>query len=537
MPPAISEEVQCPTERPITTVPGAHPTPEPPATWDCGSTRRSRLPLFRQIAGGIRDGIAHGRHPLGARLPPERALAAALGVDRSTIVAAYRELAAEGLVAAHVGRGTMITAPPPEQRRDGIVPGRPLAWSQLFAQSTDDDPLLDELAALGGRPDMISFAAGIPAPEHYPTAEIRALLDEALGAEGEGLLQYCPPEGFAPLREAIATRMSSQGAPVTLDRVLICAGSQQGLYLLARALVEPGDAVAVEAPTYHGALQVFRAVGARLVTVPSDRDGLDAERLDELLARRPVKLIYVLPTFQNPTGATLPLPRRERLLATARRHRVPVVEDDPYGELRYDGTPLPSLLALDRTPGGGVIYLSTFSKTLFPGFRLGWIVAPEPVVARLAWVKRLVDLDSNPLAQWAVAEYLRRGHLDTHLDRVRAVYPPRRDALHEALAREVGDALQWRSPEGGFYLWGRLADGPRAREVLAEALPRGTAFVPGDLYHADGGGRDALRLAFSGLTPEGIDEGARRLGAAIAAVAARRAAARGRTASGAARIV
>ena len=494
------------------------------------------IPLYRQIADGVRGEIGRGALPVGARLPPERTLAAVLGVDRTTVVAAYRELAADGLVRAHVGRGTTVTAPAGDGH-GGVVPGRPLAWDQLFAPTVEDDPIVDDLAALGARPDVISLAAGIPAPEHYPTAEIRALLDEALGAEGEGLLQYCPPEGFGPLREAIAARMAARGAVATAEQVLVCAGSQQGLYLLARALIESGDAVAVEAPTYHGALQVFRAVGARIVTVPADREGLDPDRLGDLLERRPIKLVYVLPTFQNPTGATLSLARRERLLAATRRHGVPVVEDDPYGELRYDGAELPSLLALDPTPGGAVVYLSTFSKALFPGFRLGWIVAPPALVARLAWVKGLVDLDSNPLAQWAVAEYLRRGHLDAHLARVRRVYPERRDALTAALTRDAGARLTWRVPDGGFYLWARLAGGLRTREVLGEAIPRGVAFVPGDLYHADGGGRDAMRLAFSGLTPEQLAEGARRLGAAIEAVAVRRAAARTRPTSAPVRIV
>ena len=515
--------------------PRANGSPAVDPTLGLRLDRASGRPLYHQIADAIRTRIWRGSLPPGTRLPPERVLAAALDVDRSTVVAAYRELAAAGLVRAHVGRGTSVCTPARDDPRSATI--RPPDWDQLFAQAVEDDPVLDELATLASRPDVISFAAGIPAPELYPTAEIRSLLDEALGAAGEGLLQYCPPEGLASLRSAIAARMVTRRAPVDPERVLICAGSQQGLYLLARALIEPGDAVAVEAPTYHGALHVFRAVGARLVTLPADRAGLDPDRLAELLSRRSVKLIYVLPTFQNPSGTTLSLDRRERLLAVAGRHGVPIVEDDPYGELRYDGPDLPSLLSLDPAEGNSVVYLSTFSKVLFPGFRLGWIAAPPPVVARLAWIKALVDLDSNPLAQWAVAEYLRRGHLDAHLARVRRVYPLRRDALAHALEREAGTHLTWRLPEGGFYLWARLAGGLRAREVLAEAVARGVAFVPGDLYHADGGGRDALRLAYSGLSPDRIEEGTHRLGVAIRAVADRRAKARAQTTRVPARIV
>lgn len=496
--------------------------------------RSSRTPLYRQIEQGVRDAVASGRLMPGTRLPPERTLAASLGVDRTTVVAAYRELAAGGLVHAHVGRGTTVAGPVKHflgSREGGGAPdamGRALDWRQLFAPMVEDDPTLADIAGLASREDVVSFVAGVPAPETYPTMTFRSLLDEALGSGGEGLLQYSPPEGYGGLREAIAERMTRRGMPVTAGRVLICGGSQQGLYLLARALIEPGDAVAVEAPTYLGALQVFRAAGARLVTIPADRDGIDPDRLGELLDRRRIKLVYLLPTFQNPTGATLTLERRQRLLEMARRYGVPVIEDDPYGELRYEGASVPSLLALDHGWTSPIIYLSTFSKVLFPGFRLGWVVAAPPLIERLARIKSLVDLESNPLAQWTVAKYLERGGLDHHLATLTQVYAMRRDRLEGALHQEAGDLLAWRSPAGGFYLWVYLLGGLRAREVLAEASRTGVAFVPGDLFHADGGGRDALRLAFSGLTPAHIDEGARRLAAALRAVAQRRAVTQGR---------
>ena len=498
--------------------------------------RRSRTPLYRQIEVGVREAIAAGRLAPGSRLPPERTLAAALNVDRTTVVAAYRELAADGLVHAHVGRGTTVVATSerfPAEGRFGLAEGesvRPLDWRQIFAPMVEDDPALADIAALATREDVVSFVAGVPAPETYPTRTFRSLLAEALGPGGEGLLQYSPPEGYGPLREAIAARMARRGMAVSAGTVFICGGSQQGLYLLARALIEPGDTVAVEAPTYLGALQVFGAAGARLATIPADREGLDPDRLGEMLERRRVKLIYTLPTFQNPTGATLSLERRQRLLATARRHGVPVIEDDPYSELRYEGDSVPSLLALAEGPASPVVYLSTFSKVLFPGFRLGWVVAAPALIERLGWVKTLVDLESNPLAQWAVAAYLNRGELDSHLAGLAPIYAGRRDALEASLRHEAGEMLSWRSPAGGFYLWVHLMAGLRAREVLAEASREGVAFVPGDLFHADGGGRDALRLAFSGVSPAEISEGTRRLARAIRAVEERRAVARGRDA-------
>ena len=490
-----------------------------PFAFSLSLDRESATPLYRQIAATLERAIATGEIPVGARLPPERTLAVALGIDRTTVIAAYRELAAAGLIEARVGRGTTVVRPPAAP--DAAAPV-PVDWARLLTPTVTEDPLLDELGALGARPDVISLAAGVPAPEFYPIATFRALLNEALGSRGEGLLQYCPPEGLDALRAAIASRLHAAGAISSPDRILICAGSQQGLYLLSRALIEPGDTVVVEAPTYHGAILVFRAAGATIVPVPADKHGMDVDRLADLLSRRPVKLIYTLPTFQNPTGATLPLDRRQRLLALARRHGVPIIEDDPYGALRYDGEAMPSLLALDRAAAPNVIYLSTFSKMLFPGFRLGWIAAPPPVVSRLAWLKSLVDLDSNPVAQWAIAAYIDRGALDQHLAELRTVYPARRDALMAALRASAGGGLSLQRPDGGFYLWARLAAGLRAREVLTEAIGQGVAFVPGDLYHVDGGGRDTMRLAFSSLPPEQLALAGHRLGAAIATVAARR---------------
>ncbi len=479
--------------------------------------RASAVPLYRQVEAAIRARIGSRDLPVGTRLPPERKLATALGVDRTTVVAAYRELAADGLVSAHVGRGTTVAEPPPGPRRGEPEPRGGVVWDHLLTLRDEEDPILARVSALTGREGVISFAGGAPARETYPIETFRRLVGEALGGDeaGPGLLGYSPPEGLPVLRDVLADRMGRRGVPVARRNLIVCAGSQQGLYLLARALVEPGDVVAVEAPTYLGALQVFRAVGARLVAIPADRDGLDVGRLEDLLARRTVKLIYVLPTFQNPTGATMSLARRERLLAVARKHGVAIIEDDPYGDLRYGGEGMPSLLALDHGRGSPVIYLSTFSKVLFPGFRLGWVAAPGAVVERLAWVKALVDLDTNPLAQWAVAEFIRRGDLDAHVASLGGHYRARRDALLGHLREIAGDRVSVRAPEGGFYLWVRLRGGVNARAVLAEAESLDVAFVPGEVFFAAGGGRESLRLAFSAVPPDGMAEGVRRLVTAI----------------------
>lgn len=482
--------------------------------------RSSGEPLYLQITRQIRDQIRAGELAPGTRLPPERRLAAMLGVNRTTVVNAYRELAADGLVVGHVGRGTQVASGPDEHSDDGSVTGIP--WSQLFTSTTEvmNDPLLRDTMIVSARSDVISLATGTPSPDLYPIEAIGALLDEALHAAGQTLLQHCPTEGYPLLREALAAWMSRDARPVDPNSILVVAGSQQGLYLLARTLLDPGDVVAVESPTYLGALQVFRAAGARLLPIPVDEDGMRVGMLEDLIGRRRPKLIYTLPTFQNPSGAAMSLERRKRLLALAARYQVPVIEDDPYGALRYEGRPLPSLRALDEE--GTVIYLSTVSKMLFPGFRIGWIAGPRPLVERLALMKQIVDLDTNPLAQWAVWAFLERGLLAEHLSRLRAVYPRRRDHMLAALERHCAGMMTWSRPAGGFYVWCRLAEGLRSRDLLPEAARRGVAIAPGGPFHPDGQGESTLRLNFTLPAEDQIDEGIARLAAAIDALWAAR---------------
>lgn len=479
--------------------------------------RTARVPLYRQLADQLRRRILSGELPAGTRLPPERRLAAMLGVNRSTVVSAYRELAAAGLIAGHVGRGTVVLDP--HRRPVSQAPAGGVPWSQLFSPLARAlyDPILEDAVAVSSRPDVITFATGLPAPERYPIATVRQLLDEALHREGARLLQYCPSEGYPPLREAIAHWCQREGFSPAPEHVLVVSGSQQGLYLIARALLEPGDLVAVESPTYVGALQVFRAVSARLLPIPVDQDGMRVNLLEQAIERRRPKLIYTLPTFQNPTGATLSLERRHRLLELATRAGIPIVEDDPYRELWYEAPPPPSLAALDRD--GVVIALRTVSKMLFPGFRVGWIVAPWPVIRQLALVKQLVDLDTNPLMQWAIWAFLERGLLASHLEDLRATYRERRDMLAGALQSELADAVRFDLPAGGFYLWAFLQEGLRARDLLPEAARRGVAFAPGESFFPDPTvGRETLRLNFTYPAPPAIVEGVRRLASAIAAL-------------------
>jgi DNA-binding transcriptional MocR family regulator len=400
-------------------------------------------------------------------------------------------------------------------------------WAQLFTSVTDvmDDPLLRDAMTVSARPDVIRFATGIPSPELYPIDAIRQIFDEALDNAGTTLLQHTPTEGYPPLREQLSAWMerhaAAAGAPVHVEpnQVVVVAGSQQGLYLLARTLIEPGDLVAVESPTYLGAAHVFRAAGARLMPIPIDGDGMQVDLLQDLLPRRRPKLIYTLPTFQNPSGTVMAMGRRLRLLDLAARYQIPVIEDDPYGALRYDGRTLPTLATIDRAEGrGNVIYLSTVSKMLFPGFRIGWISGVKQVIEQVTHMKQLVDLDTNALAQRAVCAFFERGLLDEHLTHVNSIYPQRRDRMLDALRRHGAGLISANRPAGGIYLWCRLSEGIRVRDLLPEAAREGVAFAPGESFHVDaasGRGRFDIRLNFTLPNDAEIDEGIRRLCVAL----------------------
>jgi 2-aminoadipate transaminase len=504
--------------------------------------RDSRTPLYLQIRNQLREVILDGTLSEGSRLPPERKMATALGVNRNTVVNAYRELAADGLVEARVGRGTTVCRPPvgtssqPFGFPFGFAQGRaqdklvlqahsfdytqdkPLVWNEYFVPRSEGgrDPLLRDLMALLNRADTISFAAGVPAPELYPLDDFRQAMAHVLDMAGQTLLQPCPVEGYYPLRQTIAGRMVGRGANVKAENVLIVTGSQQGLDLIARAFLRAGDEVVVEAPSYLGALQIFGAAGARLLGVPLDEEGMRLDVLENILIRYRPKLIYTLPTFQNPLGCTMAPRRRLRLLELAHRYRVPIVEDDPYGELYYTDQPPSPLLALDQ--GGYVIYLSTFSKILFPGLRLGWVAAPRLVIERLSQIKQLADLHCSTLIQGAVHEFYQRGALDEHLGRVRGLYRQRRDTMLAALTKHSPAGLKWDEPQGGFNLWCRLPPGVKARRLMVEAARQSVALVPGEVFYPDGGGQEEMRLNFSCLPVALIEEGIQRLGVALTAL-------------------
>lgn len=388
-------------------------------------------------------------------------------------------------------------------------------WQERFSRRAQGakSSVIRELLKLTEKPEIISFAGGLPAPEVFPTEEIREAAFRVLDQHGDVALQYGPTEGYRPFRELLVRHMARYGIQARPENVLVTSGSQSGLDLIGKLFLNPGDRVAVESPTYLGALQAFGVYQPEFLSVPLDHDGLRTDALEAVLRRGP-KFLYVLPNFQNPTGATLSLERRRRVVELASDRGVAIVEDDPYGQLRYLGAHLPSLAQLDAEQqyGGGVLYLGTLSKVLAPGLRLGFVVAPEPVIEKLVQLKQGADLQTASFNQMLAYEVAKGGFLDGHVRRIRRVYGERRNAMLAALAHHFPPQLRWTRPDGGLFLWVTLPEGLDASLLLEQALREKVAFIPGGPFHADGGGRNTLRLNFSYCAPDRIEEGVRRLG-------------------------
>jgi 2-aminoadipate transaminase len=375
-----------------------------------------------------------------------------------------------------------------------------------------------ELLKLTELPDVISFAGGLPAPETFPVDRFAAAFNKVMADHGARALQYGTTEGYTPLREMIARRSTRYGINIELDNVLITSGSQQALDLIGKVFINPGDHILVERPTYLGALQAWNAYQAEYVGADIDEDGYVTASLDARIRTGP-KFIYALPNFQNPSGVTMSQARRQALIELADHYGVPILEDDPYGQLRYEGEHVPPIVHLDSqfrsTNGdrysGNVIYLSTFSKTLSPGIRLGWIVAPVEVIQKLVQAKQGTDLHTSTINQLVAYEVASGGFLDHHVKEIRAIYRDRRDTMLAALAREFPAGITWTKPQGGLFLWLTFPEWMNAADVLKAAIRQKVAFVPGESFFADGTGQNTARLNFSNAMPERIEEGVRRL--------------------------
>ncbi|MFU8772064.1 MAG: PLP-dependent aminotransferase family protein [Anaerolineales bacterium] len=394
-------------------------------------------------------------------------------------------------------------------------------WENRYAQRTQrmGSSAIRELLKLTEKPNLISFAGGLPAPDVFPVEKFTEACQRVLRDKGASALQYGTTEGYLPLREMIVRHSLRYGIEINADNVMVTSGSQQALDLLGKILINPGDRILVESPTYLGALQAWNAYGAEYVAVPSDAHGMITDALEEALRTGP-KFIYVLPNFQNPTGVTLSLDRRQKLVELADRYGVPIVEDDPYGQLRYEGEHLPSVVVLDGQYRenndvcyrGNVIYLSTFSKILAPGIRLAWAIAPPEVITKLVQAKQGADLHTSTFNQIVAHEVSRGGFLDRHIDVIRKCYGERRNVMLGAMDRFFPPKVEWTQPEGGLFLWATLPEYLESAAVLKEAIEQNVAFVPGLPFYPCGGGHNTLRINFSYANPENINEGISRLG-------------------------
>lgn len=462
---------------------------------------RTKRPLYGHLVSLLETAIARGEIASGSRIPPERALAQHLKISRTTVVSAYRELESRGLLRGYVGRGTFVCAAPEPE-------GTPFAWRGKIAAAAlrSSDSTLRDVVRHSSDTRMLSLAAGEPAIDCFPNDAFQDVVSDVLRNDASSVWRHGPTEGQPVLRSAIADRYG-----VPRERVLILSGAQQGLDLLARCLVDPGDAVILDRPGYLGAIQSFRAAGAKLIGWDMSRG--DSDELEDLLLRYRPKLIYTNPTFQNPTGATLPIRARRELISVAQRYRVPIVEDATYGDLYFAAPPPPSLRELDQQ--NIVIYLNSFSKVMAPGLRLGWIAAAPSIVEQMAIIKQRQDPCTPNLIQFAMARMIRAGAFDAHLAKIRVEHARRCEQMMAALQKHAPGALRINRPSGGLYLWCRLPRGASASRLHERALAAGVAFVQGSAFYPDPAGDTELRLCFTSVLPSVMDEAIKRLAACI----------------------
>lgn len=438
----------------------------------------------------------------GERLPATRELAAQLGLNRATVSAAYALLEQSGLLRGHVGRGSFVARIEAEERQAA------LDWEAILPAIEYEPPSPDHR--------VINFSASRPAREAFPLEQFRCLAKEVVdGDEAADILQLGSAYGYTPLRRYLLAQAAESGTARAADDLIITNGCQQGLDLLARLLAGGGCRVLMEDPVYHGLPRVFQRAGATVIPVPVDAHGMDVDVLASLIEQHHPRVLVVNPNFQNPTGTTLPLDRRRRIVELAQRFRLILIEDDVYGELRYVGRDLPSLKQLDES--GNTILLRSYSKASFPGLRVGWVLAPRPVVARLAEAKQISDLHSDQLSQAVLLRFAESGALERHLERTRAAGRERLQTLAAACARHLPAGATFVKPEGGLNFWLELPAPLTAQTLLPRAEERGVTFLPGNFFSCGRPHARGLRLSFGGLTPEQIAQGICLLGEAARA--------------------
>jgi len=462
---------------------------------------RGEEPLYRQLFAQIADQIRSGKLPRGQKLPATRELAGSLGLNRATVAAAYEMLESGGLISGQVGRGSFVTAPP--------AGSQGMDWeAQLGGHEALSSPAPN--AASAAKP-WISFAVSRPADALFPLDDFRAACEAVLARDDLAeILQLGSPSGFEPLRKHLLDSARRDGLVRPGDDLMITNGCQQALDLIGRVLLRPGDAAVVEDPVYAGLKNLLAGFGARLVGVPVETDGMDLSQLRRALDREQARLVIVTPNFQNPTGTTLPLAQRHTLLEMAQQMGIPVIENDPYCDLRYHGQALPALKQLDRS--GGTVLLRSFSKVSFPGLRVGWVLGPGMLIDRLRQAKEASDLHTDQLSQAVLLEFARSGRLEAHGAHMRKAGAERLAATIAACREFLPPETRWSQPEGGMNLWVRLPKPLDAVKLLADAQKCGVTFLPGWYFEVSRRNPGALRLSFAGLEVNQIRRGVEILG-------------------------
>jgi len=470
--------------------------------------RDSEEPIYRQLIRHIRTQIESGSITAGARLPASRDLARQLNISRISVVNAYAELRSEGYLSAHAGRGTFVSRETNPMPRTLDEPP-----SQTNSSSPLSDYSMRDMMRLARRHGVINFSHGSPPQEFFPVAYARDAINLVMERDGAAAFTYEVPEGFAPLRAAVRDYVSALGIQCSSDNVLITGGAQQAIDLAVQAIASEGETLVTSNPTYLGILDIARTRRVQIHGIPTDDEGIRLDMLEHYLLENTPRLIYVMPSFQNPTGHSMPLHRRRQLLNLANDHNVPIIEDAVYHEFHFEGEPAPPLKALDET--GIVIHASAFTKMLLPGLRIGYLIADGRHYERLVRVKQAADISTSGLNQRVIHLMLQRGILSQQLERNNRELKRRRDAALAAAEKFLPPGTQWCEPQGGLYLWVRLPKtGPTAAELFISAVQRDVAFAIGNVFFTNGGGSYHMRLNYGLQTPDKIEEGFRRLGRA-----------------------
>jgi DNA-binding transcriptional MocR family regulator len=466
--------------------------------------KESKLPIYVQIAEQIKRQIMMKELLPGMNLVPERKLALELSVNRSTVLNAYEKLKQEGMIASKVGQGTVVLAG--NQRE--IHEEEP-CWNQLFSDKVKafDSLLLKETMPLLDPRNVISFGLGIANHEDEPRLPIHELAIEIEGNLRCKALSMAPIGGFSSLRELLAKEMVKRGIICSSNQILLLSGSQQGIDLAARIMIEPGDIVIVESPSYFLALQSFRATGARIMEIPIDENGMRIDHLEQMLKRYHPKLIYTMPNYQNPSSCCMSMERRKKLIELAHRHDIIILEDDAYGEFVYDQELLPTLTSLDSS--GHVILLKSFSKTISPGLRLGYMVAHKKIIEMCCLVRQGEDVHPNSISQWLVEKYLETTDVEHFMEEVCERNKKKRDIMYEALLKHAPTGMTFRKPRGGLYIWCELPEHISAMKLLERTLKRNVAIMPGNSFFLTGEGDSYIRLNFSYPSEHEIKAGIR----------------------------